>query len=154
MTLKQKIEEKGYKFYGNEDILNTSPEVKGKYTLELFTVGKYISYDELEKEYISRSLIPADMYHLLKMDNSILDEKRSSGTHWKNTEGNLCFSTFHRWDDDRNVNVRRYDDGWNGRWWFAGLRKIGTQPLETEISFDTRLQSFVSELETLITKYK
>lgn len=34
----------------------------------------------------------------------------------------VCYATFNRWNDKRNVNVNRNDNDWNDNWWFAGLR--------------------------------
>ena len=39
-------------------------------------------------------------------------------------EMTLCIklAAFNQWNDERNVNVNRNDNDWNGDWWFAGLR--------------------------------
>ena len=34
----------------------------------------------------------------------------------------ICYATFNRWNDKRNVNVDRNDNDWNDNWWFAGRR--------------------------------
>lgn len=34
----------------------------------------------------------------------------------------ICYATFNRWNDERNVNVNRNDNDWNDNWSFAGVR--------------------------------
>lgn len=34
----------------------------------------------------------------------------------------ICNAAFSDWDDERNVNVNRNQDDWNGNWWAAGVR--------------------------------
>lgn len=151
MTFKQKVEEKGFIFYGDESLLKYFPNEKEKGNIELFTLEKNISDDELEKEYKNRGLIPASPEAILKLNSD-----KPIGTHWKDAEGVWCFAAFirFRWDDGRGVQVYRRVSDWFVGWWFCGIKKEPSLALENQNSSDTRLQTFVSELEILIKKYK
>lgn len=119
MNIEQTIKNTDRNFYGDYDIANTSPKkIEGK--LEFFTIGKYISDDELEKEYKSRRLIPADLYTLCEKNDF---ENDFVATHWKDADGKWYFAAFYLWRGERSVDVDRRDRDWNGRWWFAGVRK-------------------------------
>lgn len=85
----------------------------------------FISDDDLEKEFELRGLKPADPISVAAVneaDPAFADEK-PHGTHWKDAKGNWCCATFYRRHDEREVRVNRYDNGWSGLWWFAGVRK-------------------------------
>lgn len=130
-TPRDLLEKSGYTIYANEKVLANAPmgEVG---EVEIFTVGRYISDDELESEYEKRGLIPANLPSL----ESVKDKKDLIATHWKDADGNWCFASFGRWGDSRRVHVRRGDCDWGGSWWFAGLRK----PSEISPSYlDTRI---------------
>lgn len=140
----------GWNFYIDESVFATSPEPEG--TLELFNVGKYITDDDLEKEYASRGLVPAGV-HVLAAYMSVNPDFKEEvvGTHWKDENGNWCFEAFFRWDSGRFVFVRRYGDAyyWRAYWWFGGLRKPSA--LEPENSSDTLpLELRVQKLEEII----
>lgn len=84
-----------------------------------------ISDDDLEKEFELRGLKPADPISVAAVneaDPAFADEK-PHGTHWKDAKGNWCCAAFDRWSDEREVGVDRSDRDWDGRWWFAGVRK-------------------------------
>lgn len=126
------------KQYIDKDVLKTAPEAE-EGTVEFFKLGKYLSDDELEAEYISRDLIPAPIANIAQYDlehPEKMDEMKYVGSHWKNgTHWN--FVTFRRWyDGERRVFVRRYHGVWRDDWWFAGLRKIdlGTSDLSPKHS--------------------
>ena len=40
----------------------------------------------------------------------------------------ICYATFNRWNDERNVNVNRNDNDWNDDWSFAGVPKLSSFP--------------------------
>ena len=121
-----------YKIYGDEKLLETMPVIKGKYTVEVFTVGKYITNTELIAEYKKRDLIPADLKAIL----SVEEQHDYIATIW---DGN-CYAAFSQWGGDgRSVFVDSYDGVWNDDWWFAGLRKTGTQTSDTQhLPLDTQ----------------
>jgi hypothetical protein len=106
-----------YKIYGDEKLLKTMPVIKGKYTVEVFTVGKYITNAELIEEYKKRDLIPADLKAILSVEK----EHDYIATIW---DGN-CYAAFSQWGDgERGVRVGRVGGGfWIDSWWFVGLRK-------------------------------
>jgi hypothetical protein len=142
-NFKKLVEEKGYRFYGD----NTIPvpdRIKG--TLEFFKVKRYIYDDELEKEYTSRGLVAADPLTIL--DEISLNDERYIGTHWKDADNKWCFSTFNRWNDERGVYVNRNYSDWYDYLWFAGLRKSALSTSDTQTSLDT------SDLDLCIQKVK
>jgi len=78
---------------------------------------------DLDKEYASRGLIPADPFSLATVneaDPAFADE-HPNATHWKDVNGKLCYAAFSRWFGERGVLVYRFGGGWRDRWWFAGL---------------------------------
>ena len=122
------------KIYANEEVLATAPRNKVQGELEFFNLDKYVTDVKLEKEYESRGLVPADLYALANWNEEHKDdERRYFATHWKDAQGKWCFAAFGRWRGGRRVRVSRYDGGWGGGWWFAGLRK-STQKLDTKTS--------------------
>src|SRR3990167_1577234 len=117
-TFKQQCEEKGYKVYCDDDEIANLPKKKeGK--IEVFTLKKYVTDDELQKEYESRGLTPADPYSLL----DFWDGEEYIATHWKDADGKWCYSAFNRWYDGRGVRVSRRGSDWHGNWFFAGVKK-------------------------------
>ena len=113
-------------------VVNRVRTPKEEATVYFFKLGRFISDDDLEKEYNFRGLKPADPYLLEgfnRADPTFSDE-HPNGTHWKDVgKGKWCRAAFSRWsvgrgvDVLRRVNVDRYGDGWGVAWWFAGLRK-------------------------------
>ena len=91
-----------------------------------YTRSGFMSDDDLEKCFERRVLTSADPYSVAAVNeaDSAFADKMPHGTHWKDAEGKWCFAAFHQWSRaERYVDVRRSDDGWRDRWWFAGLRK-------------------------------
>lgn len=116
----------GRKQYITDTVVATMPHGEGEETeVVFFKVGRYLSDDQLEERCKLRGLKPADPYSQSAVNEAdpAFADNYPNGTHWKDAEGNWCYSAFDRWDDERDVNVRRYGHGWEGRWWFAGLRK-------------------------------
>lgn len=121
----------GIKVYADESVLATMPPVK-KGKIEVFALNKYISDDDLAKEYKSRGLIPADPHSMAQywLDSDI----KYLATHWKDADDKWCYATFDRWLGERLLFVHRHDVDWDDVWWFAGLRKFGTKVSETKTS--------------------
>jgi len=121
----------GRQQYTDENVVKEMPKGEGEETdVYFFKLDRYVSDDDLEKEYASRGLIPADPYTLAAVnrdDKSFADE-HPNGTHWKDAGGDWCFAAFRRWRGEREVFVDRDDCDWHDSWCFAGLRK--DQPLE------------------------
>ncbi|MGJ0531845.1 hypothetical protein [Methylocystis sp.] len=117
----------GRKQYVTDAVVADMPRGDGdEAEIFFFKVGRWISDDDLEKEYSSRGLVPADPFSLAavnEVDATFADD-HPNGTHWKDADGKWCFATFYRWsDDERSVSVGRGVSGWLGSWWFAGRRK-------------------------------
>jgi len=112
--------------YCDSDVVAAMPKGEGEETdVVFFKPGRYISDDELEKEYELHGLIPDDPYSLAAVneaDPAFADE-HPNGTHWKDKNGRWCYAAFDRGDDERVVGVSRFDGGWRDDWWFAGRRK-------------------------------
>lgn len=125
-TPKEALKATGRKLYVNDDVVEAMPRGEGTETeVHFFKVGKYLTDEELDKEYELRGLKPADPYSVAAVneaDPAFADEK-PNGTHWKDKDGKWCFAAFNRWRGERRVGVDRDDDGWSGHWWFAGVRK-------------------------------
>ncbi len=90
-----------------------------------FKLGRYVSDNDLDKEYELRGLKPADPFSLAAVNEAApaFADEHPNGTHWKDKNDKWCYATFFRWIDGRSVCVFRSDDGWNDDWWFAGVRK-------------------------------
>jgi len=116
----------GRRQYTNIEVVNNVPRGKGEETdVFFFKIGRWISDDDLEKEYERRGLKP-DPYAqgaVNETDPSFADTK-PNGTHWKGSDGKWYYAAFGQWvGDERYVRVDRFDYGWNDRWWFGGVRK-------------------------------
>jgi hypothetical protein len=131
------------KIYADEEVLKGAPRSEKKAKLQFFKIGRYVSCAELEREYASRSLVPADPYTLAEyMETHQNDDLRA--TQWKDADGDYCYATFYRWRGERYVGVGR-DGGWRGFWSFAGVPQVSSAlkpsekhldalPLELEIN--------------------
>lgn len=92
--------------------------------VHFFKLGRNVNDAELDKEYELRGLKPADPYSLAVVNEApALGDNHPNATHWKDAGGNWCYAAFDRWVYGRGVDVGRGAGGWDGRWWFAGLRK-------------------------------
>jgi hypothetical protein len=112
--------------YLNDSVVSAMPRGEGEEVeVVFFKVGRYLSDDELEKEYELRGLTSADPYSLAAVNEAdpAFADDRLNGTHWKDSSRKWCCAVFDRWDDERSVHVYRYGGGWDDGWWFAGLRK-------------------------------
>lgn len=119
----------GRNMYLNDEVVENMPRGEGEPEVVFFNVGEYLTDEKLEEEYAKRGLVPADPYSFLQVnvDDPEFADGHPCGTHWKDEEGNWCFAFCDRWIGGRRVRVHRSDDVWYDRWWFAGLRKIGTE---------------------------
>ena len=152
-SLQNLLDKTKRKQYVDKDVLESAPKVEGD-EIEFFKLGRYVSDEDLEKEYTKRGLVPADIYSIVSYDlenAEETDKMKYVGTHWKDKDGEWCFSTFDRWDGgERSVRVSRHDSGWDGRWWFAGLRaSISSQNLEPQNSLDTQSLTLEERIEKL-----
>jgi len=112
--------------YTDGKVVKAMPKGDGAETdVYFFKLGRFVSDDDLEKEYALRGLDPADPYALAQVntDDPALADDHPNGTHWKDTDGRWCFATFSRWGGGRRVDVSRDEGVWSDDWWFAGVRK-------------------------------
>lgn len=119
----------GRRQYTDRKVVDSMPKGEGdEAEVVFFQVGRYVSNDDLQKEYDLRGLKPVDPYALASVneaDPAFADQK-PNGSQWKDADGKWCFVTFGRWrGGERDVSVDRFgsDDGWSGSWWFGGVRK-------------------------------
>lgn len=126
-TPQQALKATGRTQYLTDDVVAEMPKGEGEETeVIFFKIGRTVSDNDLDKEYELRGLVPADPYSQAAVNEEDLAfaDEHPNGTHWKDAGGNWCFAAFGRWDDDeRYVSVNRNDHGWDGFWWFAGVRK-------------------------------
>ena len=125
-TPQQALDATGRKQYTDSGVVAAMPKgAGGEVEVHFFKLDRYISDNDLEGEYASRGLKPADPCSLAAVneaDPAFADE-HPNGTHWKDAKGKWCFAAFDRWDDGRELSVDRYDNDWLDYWWFAGVRK-------------------------------
>lgn len=151
ISARKALEKTGFTLYVTDEVLENAPKGKGD-DIEFFTLGKYVTDDELEKEYEFRGLVPCDLWTLAyahEKDKNLAEQKQYTATHWKDKEGKWCCVAFDRWGDDgRGVSVVRGGFDWYGDWWFGGSRKKALKHSEPKNSFDTLpLELRVQELE-------
>jgi hypothetical protein len=125
------IEATGRAQYTDRKVVDAMPLGEGDevevvfFKPDLSTRNGFITDDDLEKEFELLGLKPVDPVSLAAVNEAdpAFADLKPHGTHWKDAKGNWCFATFHRWDDERGVGVRRLDNDWDGYWWFAGVHK-------------------------------
>ena len=110
--------------YVNAEVLATMPVGSGPEEVELhyFNLGRFATDKERDCEYKRRGLEPDPQ---AQADDNAADpsfaDKYPNASGW----GNHCYIAFDCWIGvSRNVNCNRDDGGWNGEWWFAGVRKV------------------------------
>lgn len=112
--------------YTDKKVVKSMPKGEGdEVDVYFFKVSRFISDEDLEKEYALRGLVPADPYSqaAVNRDDPAFADEHPNGTHWKDADGKWCFFACFRWDGERCVHVDRRGSGWGDGWWFAGLRK-------------------------------
>ena len=110
----------------NDGVVAAMPHGEGeKADVYFFRVGRPISNADLEKEYELRGLKSADPYSqaAVNEDDPSFADNHPNGTYWKDGDGKWCYATFYQWFSERGVCVDHRNGGWDGDWWFAGLRK-------------------------------
>lgn len=131
-TQQEAIQATGRTQYTDCKIVDMMPKGEGDETEVVFFKPdlsqrqRFISDDDLNKEYELRGLKPADPISVAAVneeDPTFADEKPHS-THWRDAQGNWCYAAFLRSNGNREVFVFHHvvldrDDSW----WFAGLRK-------------------------------
>lgn len=130
---REMLEATGRNLYVNDEVVGNMPRGEGdksevvffKPEPEEYTRPGWMSDEDLDKAYERRGLKAADPYSQTQAnkDDPAFADDHPNGTHWKDKDEKWCFAAFYRWDGGRSVDVRRYGNGWDGCWWFAGLRK-------------------------------
>lgn len=123
-TPQEAFEATGPTQYAEREVVDTMPRGEGEEKeVFFFKLDRYVSDDDLDKEFELRGLKPADPYSLSAVneaDPAFADE-HPNGTHWQDIKGRWCFATFDGWRDERRVHVG-LGGVWRGPWWFAGVR--------------------------------
>ena len=118
-TPEEAIAATGRKQYVNSAVVAAMPKGSGdeakviffKPDASAYDANGWMSDEKLEQEYASRNLKPADPYSLAAVnegDPAFADE-HPNATHWQDADGKWCYAAFCQWDDERHVNVHRYD---------------------------------------------
>lgn len=135
-SIKSLITDLGYKEYLDQDVLKTLKN-KGEVNVEveLFTLGKYVTNEQLTVEYASRNLTPdvGAMLTYLIENPAILDKKTWIATGLSNSS----YVSVDRWGGERLVSVSQRGGYWGVDWWFAGVRKVSAEGSATVPSSDT-----------------
>jgi hypothetical protein len=108
------------------EVVNAMPRGDGEEAeVCFFKVGRFLSDDDLAREYELRGLVP-DPYAqaaVNEADPAFADAYRN-GTHWRDHDGSWYRATFVRWYSERLVYCARGGfDYWDDTWWFGGVRK-------------------------------
>ena len=130
-TAQAALDATGRRQYTNPSVVDTMPRGEVEevevvfFKPDLSNSDGFISDDNLVKEFELRGLKPADPFSLAAVNEAepSFADKVPHGTHWKDSDGNWCYATFHDWDGVRYVFVYRDVSGWVDSWWFAGMRK-------------------------------
>ncbi|HEU0085616.1 MAG TPA: hypothetical protein VFQ59_01505 [Candidatus Paceibacterota bacterium] len=126
LTPQQVLDATGREQHVNNSVIAGMPKGEGdEVEVVFFNLGRFISDNDLEKEYQIRGLEAADPYSLAAVNavDPTFGDNHPSCTHWKNSDGRWCYSSFSRWGGRRGVGVFQSDIVWDDDWWFAGLRK-------------------------------
>ena len=123
----------GYKIIiVDDDVLDTAPRGDVQ-AVTVFSVGKYVTCDELEREYEKRGLVPANLDSLF----AIAGQHDFIATQWKGSDGKYCCAAFDDWDDGRRVGVLRSARAWSDCWSFAGVPEVSSALSPSEKPSDT-----------------
>lgn len=119
------LDANGRNQYITKSVVDEMP-VEGEEEVEVtfFRVGVWVSADLQDKLCQKQGLDPDPLaVNQANIDEPALADTRPNTCQWKDAKGNWCYATFDRWRGERGVNVDRSGGGWNGSWWFAGVRK-------------------------------
>jgi hypothetical protein len=128
LTPEQMIEATGRRQYVDKNILETMPRNGAgieEVDVYFFNPGRYLTIDEQERELAAMGLDP-DYYAQIQVniDDPLFADEHPNGAQWYKKDKQASFFAFSRDGDGRHVGVYRYGLGWDGCWWFAGVRKV------------------------------
>ena len=125
-TPQQVLDATGRKQYTDSGVVEGMPRGEGEEVDVYFFSGHcYLSDAELEKDFDLCGLKP-DPYAQAAVNEAdpTFADQHPNCTHWRDANGKWCYATFSRWrGGGRGVGVYRGGSGWDGGWWFAGVRK-------------------------------
>jgi hypothetical protein len=117
----------GREMFVDDEVLSTMPVLKGlgEGNIQFFDLtGHFISYEDMKKEYVMRSLIPANPAALAREDKTdhLLGEGRPVITIWDNEKGECCSTVFRIDCGVPVVEIDRIGTGITGDWRCAGVQ--------------------------------
>lgn len=134
LTFKQLLDKTKRNQYVTDSVVE-SIESSEPQNIELFTLDKYVTANDLETEVGKKGYTLAHPYALAlyALEHPELADEHPIGTQWKNADGDFCFAAFYRWSDD---------------WWFAGVRKLdlGTSDTQNQSSNPLNLELRIQDL--------
>lgn len=103
----------------------TPPEDNWSILVTLFTIGEWMTEQELDEKYKALNLVAIDAYTLaiLNETDPRLCEKYPNGTHWKDQDGNWCFGKCTSVAGKQSLRIGYGGIGWCKNLWFAGFSK-------------------------------
>lgn len=125
-SAREALKATGRTLYATDSVVDAMPQGIGEIMeVVFFKRDRYLSDDELEKEYEVENLMPADPFSLAAVNEAdpAFADTHPNATHWKDAAGKWCCAAFCRFDGERSVDVDRSDYDWRDYWWFAGFRK-------------------------------
>ena len=124
-TPMQAIDAIGRNKYVDDSIVATMPVGDGPEETELvyFRLGRYVSEDDLAKEYETRGLVPDHQAQCADNEaDPAFADTHPNGSQWKDGK-KWNFVAFRRRGGERGVLCGRGGGVWFDGWWFAGRRK-------------------------------
>lgn len=116
----------GRRLYLTHSVVASMPRGDGlEADVIFFQLNRWISDNDLGREYELCGLKPADPYSLAKANEAdpAFADTHPNCTHWKDADGKWCYAAFGSWGGGRGVDVHRNGSDWDDGWWFAGSRK-------------------------------
>ena len=132
-TPKEALKATGRTQYVDATVVAEMPRGKEDETeIVFFKLGRFVSNDDLDKEYELRGLEAVDPCSLAAHNEAdpAFADKYPNGTQWKDAKGKWCIAAFDL-SGGRGVRVDRGGGDWSGGWWFAGVRKVSSSNSET-----------------------
>jgi hypothetical protein len=125
-TPQEAIAATGRKQHIGNGVVSGMPRNEGEVVdLYYFKENRSISDDNLEKRYEELGLAPDPYAQAADNEaNPAFANDHPNSTHWKNSQGEWCFSVFNHWCDECRVSVNRSAFDWPDRWWFGGRKLV------------------------------